>query len=97
MPTFSYNKNLSANILPVLQNFKLILFIMSYTASEMIRHLTRPYFLESCGSKVLPCLCYTTKKASQFRIKVANIILAETNAESFNNFIVHAISLKNML
>ena len=63
----------------------------------MIRHLTRPYFLESCGSKVLFCFCYTTKKASRFRIKVANIILAETNAETFNTFIVHAISLKHML
>ena len=42
-------------------------------------------------------LFYTTKEASQFRNKVAKIILAEINVETFNSFIVFAISFKHML
>ena len=32
--TFSHNKNVSANILRSLQNFKLILSVISHTASQ---------------------------------------------------------------
>ena len=41
--------------------------------------------------------CYTTKEASQFRVKIANIILAQTNAETFNTIIGYEISFKHML
>ena len=41
--------------------------------------------------------CYTTKEASRFENKVAKIILAETNVETFNNFIGYEISLKHIL
>ena len=63
----------------------------------MVRHLSRPHFLESCGSKMLLWRCYTNKEASQFRVKIANIILAQTNAETFNTIIGYEISFKHML
>ena len=58
----------------------------------MVRHLTRPYFLESCGSKILLWRCYATKEESILRIKVTKIILAEKNAP-----IGYAVSFKHML
>ena len=95
---FSHNKNVSANISRVLQNFKLILFVVIYCVTKIlticniflfklqlpaytaygsmqkitnliVRHLTRPYFQESCGSEMLLWRCYTTKEASRFRKK----------------------------
>ena len=110
----SHNKKVRANISRVLQNFKLILFVMSYVAPHkyakfsysslqllgytayrslqkvrnlMVRHLTRPYFQESCGNEVWLWGCYITKKPSQFRNKVANIVLVEANVETFNTFV----------
>ena len=59
----------------------------------MVRHLK----LEFCGSKMLPWHCYTTKEASRFINKVAKIILAETNVETFNTFISYEISFKHIL
>ena len=53
----------------------------------MVRHLTRLYFLESCGSQ----------GSVTFRNKVAKIILAETNIETFNTFIIYETSFKHML
>ena len=41
--------------------------------------------------------CYTTKKASRFRNKIAKTILAETNVETFNSFVGYAISFKHIL
>ena len=41
--------------------------------------------------------CYTTNEASQFKNKVAQIMLAEMNIEISNTFIGYAISLKHML
>ena len=63
----------------------------------MVRNLTRPYFLESCGSVMLLWRCYTTKEASQFKNKVAQIMLAEMNIETSKTFLGYAISLKHML
>ena len=73
------------------------IFLFKFTASSlyclwepaenlMVRHLTSPYFLESCGSEMLLWRCYTTK-----------VILAERNIETFNTFIGSAISFKHML
>ena len=77
--------------------------------NPIVRHLTRPYFLESCGdvtpegnaflkicSKFL-WRCYTTKEASRFRSKVVKTILAKTNVETVNIFIDYAISFKHLL
>ena len=63
----------------------------------MVRHLTRPYFLEPCGSKMLLWRCYNTKEASWFRSKVPKMILAETDVEDFNTFTGYAVSFKHML
>ena len=63
----------------------------------MVRHLTRPYFLEPCGSKMLLWRCYNTKEASWFRSKVPKMILAETDVEDFNTFTGCAVSFKHML
>ena len=63
----------------------------------MVRHLTRPYFLEPCGSKILLWRCYNTKEASWFRSKVPKMILAETDVEDFNTFTGYAVSFKHML
>ena len=57
----------------------------------------RPYFLESCGSEILLWRCYATKEASRYRNKVTKIILAETNAETFNTFKGYAISFNHMV
>ena len=63
----------------------------------MGKHLTRPHFLEFCMSEILLGRCYTTKEVSQFRNKVAKIILAEINVETSNTFISYAISFKHLL
>ena len=63
----------------------------------MVRHLTGPYFIESCGSEILLWRCYTTKDASWFRNKVAKVILGETKAETFNTFIGYAILFKHVV
>ena len=60
----------------------------------MVRHLNKPYFLESCGSDMLLWRCYIIKEASRFRNKVAKIILAKKNIETFNTLIGYAISFK---
>ena len=62
----------------------------------MVRQLTRPYFIESCGSEMLLWRCYTTTKASQFKSKLSKIILAETNFETFSTYIGYAISFKHI-
>ena len=58
----------------------------------MVRHLTRPYFLESCGRKILLWRCYATKEKSLLGIKVTKIQLAEKNVP-----IGYAVSFKHML
>ena len=58
----------------------------------MVRHLNKPYFLESGGSDMLLWRCYIIKEALQFRNKVAKIILAKKNIETFNTLIGYAIS-----
>ena len=60
----------------------------------MVRHLNKPYFLESGGSDMLLWRCYIIKEALQFRNKVAKIILAKKNIETFNTLIGYAISFK---
>ena len=62
----------------------------------LFRYLTRPYFLEFCGSEMLLLRCYTTIEASWFRNKVKKIILAETNVEMFNT-LGYAITFKHIL
>ena len=59
----------------------------------MVRHLTRPYFLESCESEILLWHCYTTNEEN----KVSKIILAETDIETSNTFIGYAIWFKHKL
>ena len=61
------------------------------------QHLTRPYFLDSCGSEMLLWRCYITKEASGFRNKVSKIILAKINVETFDTFKRYAISCKHLL
>ena len=63
----------------------------------MVRHLTRPYFLESCASEMLLWRCYTSKEGSRVRNKVPKMILPETNVETFNTFIGYAILFRHTL
>ena len=90
----NYAKFSNSNLqLPVYAAYKSLQKITNL----MIRHITWHYFLESCGSAILLWCCYTTKEASQFRTKVAKIILAETNVETFNTFIGYVILFKYIL
>ena len=65
--------------------FYSILQLTPYTAYRslqkitnlMVRHLTRPHFLESCGHVMLLWRCLTTEKASRFRSKVLKIVAAK--------------------
>ena len=90
----NYAKFSNSNLqLPVYAAYKSLQKITNL----MIRHITWHYFLEPCGSAILLWCCYTTKEVSQFRTKVAKIILAETNVETFNTFIGYVILFKYIL
>ena len=79
--------------------------LLAYTAYRILQKitnlmgklLTRPSFLKYCWSEMLPLRCYTTEEAAPFRNKVAKIISAKTNVETFNTYIYYAICFKHIL